>query len=202
MKKSVIIAILGVAASVATSYGQGYIAFDSYIANSFASANTYNFGTTTPVADSTYNAALFYAIGTVSDPVTESLLSSVISDPTGMTAFSGTITGAQPYPTPISGGVFGGPGLTIPGYSGGAITFEVIAYNGSSYDNSTSRGRSGSFTMNSIRTDGIDSAFGDNGAPMPNFVVGSVTPVPEPTTLALAGLGGLASLVAFRRKQA
>jgi hypothetical protein len=29
-----------------------------------------------------------------------------------------------------------------------------------------------------------------------------VAPVPEPTTLALAGLGGLASLVALRRKQA
>jgi len=30
----------------------------------------------------------------------------------------------------------------------------------------------------------------------------TLSPVPEPTTLALAGLGGLASLVALRRKQA
>jgi hypothetical protein len=41
--------------------------------------------------------------------------------------------------------------------------------------------------------------LGDNGTPMPNFAVDLA--IPEPNTLALAGLGGLVSLAAFRRKQ-
>ena len=198
MKKSVIIAVLGVAASVATSYGQGYIAFDTY--GSSPASYVFNFGTTTPVADGVYNAVLYYALGTVSDPVTMSSASSVTSDPTGLQAFSGATSGGSSVVSiDFGNGSIQGPGLIIGNYVSGPITFEIVAYNGSTYDTSSSRGRSGSFTMTSINNNTVYSYFGDNGTPSPNFVVASV---PEPTTLALAGLGGLASLVAFRRKQA
>jgi hypothetical protein len=40
-----------------------------------------------------------------------------------------------------------------------------------------------------------------SGSAIPGFVLGAVAPAPEPTTIALAGLGGL-SLLAFRRKNA
>jgi hypothetical protein len=87
----------------------------------------------------------------------------------------------------------------IPGYAGGLISFEIEAFNGTTIANSSIRGRSGSFTMTSIADSIIVpiTAFGDNGQPMPDFVLG----VPEPATLALAGLGGLMSLAVFRRKQ-
>jgi hypothetical protein len=195
MKKSVFIAVLGVAASVATSYGQGYIVFDTYATSPATYVNS--FGTTTAVQDGIYNAELLYAFGTVLDPVTESSLASVTSDPTGLQVEAGSLASLN-----NGNGSIQGPTLTIPGYTGGAITFEMIAFNGSSYDTSTLRGRSGTFTMTGIQTSSGAPAsyFSDNGPGQPNFVVGLATP--EPTTLALAGLGGLASLVALRRKQA
>jgi hypothetical protein len=195
MKKSVIIAVLGVITSVVSSQAQGYIQFSSYaqtvgnpIATQFVGGAN---------VDSPYVAQLYFALGTVSDPVLGNS-ASIIAAPSGAFTLIGSASTGT-YPTPFSGGYFDGGGVVVPGYTSGPITFEVVAYNGSSYANAASRGRTGSFTMTSIRTDGINSNFGDNGTPMPAFFV---APVPEPTTLALAGLGGLASLVALRRKQA
>ena len=52
--------------------------------------------------------------------------------------------------------------------------------------------------MDSIATGGSPSPFlGDNGQPMPNFFV---SPSPEPSTLALVGLGGRVIFVASRRR--
>jgi hypothetical protein len=134
-------------------------------------------------------ADLYYALGTVSDPVNNSAFTA----PTGLTDLG-------VFAAYDSLGYFDGPVVTIPDYTGGPITFEVVAFNGSSYADSVFRGRSGSFTMDSIATGGIPvPALGDNGQPMPNFV--ELIIIPEPTTLTLAGLGGLTTLVAFHRKQ-
>jgi hypothetical protein len=85
----------------------------------------------------------------------------------------------------------------VPGTPGSTYAFALEAtgiYQGVSYT-----GFSSVFT-------GITQASSIVGIPdLPNgLFLGSftVTAVPEPTTLALAGLGGLASLVALRRKQA
>ena len=88
--------------------------------------------------------------------------------------------------------------VTIPGYTGGPITFEVVAYQTSagSYGNSVNRGRSGSFIMNSISTAGLPApSLGENGQAFPNFFV---YVGPEPSTLALAALGGVLALVSFQ----
>jgi len=190
MKKSIFIAVIGVAASVASSYGQGFIAFNSYVANSGAGAIANGVDGTTPL-DTTYTADLYFALGTVTDPVGGDWKSPV----------SGAFTDLNVTGVTYSGGFFQGPTVIIPSYVSGAISFEVVAFNGSSYANSGIRGRSGAFTESTIANSASAplTAFGDNGTGMPNF---QVAPVPEPTTLALAGLGGLASLVAFRRKQA
>jgi hypothetical protein len=197
MKKSIFMAVLGVAALAATSsYGQGTIVFSSYAANGGAGAITTFFGTSSPLPTG-YTAQLYYFIGTLSDPVNTSSASSVLTAPAagfvalaGATAAydnSGGATGQQGL------GYFDGSAVSIPGYSSGPITFEIVATGNGFY------GRSGSFTESSISTGLAPSGyFGDNSSGMPAFVV---APVPEPTTLALAGLGGLASLVAFRRKQ-
>ena len=200
MKKSIFLSILLLTTGVVSSYGQGFVVFSSYAANGNAGAITTFSGSSTPVGIG-FTADLYYALGTVSDPVNSSSFVSMISDPVGLTDLgvfaaydnSGVATGADGL------GYFDGPTVIIPGYTDGPITFEVVAFNGSSYANSTFRSRSGSFTMDSIaNVPGPATLFGDNGQPMPNIVI----PAPEPTTLTLAGLGGLASLVAFRRKQA
>jgi PEP-CTERM motif len=194
MKKSIFIAVLGLAAGVASSYGQGFVAFNSYSANGLgATTSFFNGGALLPAG---YTAELFYAIGTVADPVDMNSAASITSAPTGLTLLAGSASGyASSGASAGFPGYFDGGVMTIPGYSSGAVTFEIWAFG------PNEQGRSGAFTMTGIAasTSVPVSFFGDNGAPMPNFVV---APVPEPTTLALAGLGGLASLVALRRKQA
>ena len=195
MKKSVFLAATGLAYGVASSFGQGFVAFNSYVANNAAGALTTVLETGQLIGPA-WHAQLYYALGTVSDPVEnyEGSFPSPVS-----LAFT-LVNGVTVDYDDNGDGYFQGPNVTIPGYAGGPITFEVVAFLGSTLDSAIARGRSGSFTMDSIDTDpsGPYSLFGDNGQPMPNFVVSIL---PEPSMLALAGLGGLVSFVMFRRKQ-
>jgi hypothetical protein len=198
MKKSIFIAVLGLAAGVASSYGQGYVIFSSYAANGGAGALTsfWQGGAALPVG---YTAQLYYALGTVSDPVNQSSQASITSPITGLTLLAGSSTAYD-----NSGGAVGAPGLgyfdngvlMIPNYVSGPITFEILATGPNDI------GRSGAFTDSGIATSASAPAptIGDTTlGGFPSFVV---APVPEPTTLVLAGLGGLASLVMLRRKTA
>jgi hypothetical protein len=208
MKKTIVMAVLGVAASVASSYGQGLINFTTYSANNGYGGVTISEGTSAAsvqIPDG-FHLDLYYSLVAVNDSVNNALGSSITAIPSGLTdvgLVGETTLGGGANPDPVS--------VTIPGWTaaGGAPYFEVVAFNGSTYANSTIRGRSGSFIQGSSLV-----AVGSS-SPVPNIgdsLVGGpgtgtfpsfyVTSVPEPTTLALAGLGGLASLVALRRKQA
>jgi hypothetical protein len=185
MKKSIFLAALGLAIAAANSHGQGYVFFSSYTANNGEGATTSFFGG--GLVPAGWTAGLYYALGTVSDPVW-GWWGDTWSPPTGL-IFSG-ITAT--YESGYAAGYFYGRLASIPGYTGGPITFEVVAYNGSSYDSSTARSRSGSFTMNSIALPGYPApALGDNGQPMPNIIFY----VPEPTTFTLMSLGGVIVIV-------
>jgi PEP-CTERM motif len=200
MKKSIFIAVLGVVAVAATSsYGQGFVAFSSYVANAGVGATTSLFGGGGPLGIG-YTATLYYALGTVSDPVNQSSVASITSSPTGLSLLPGVSEAYDNSGNAIGAvglGFFDGSSITIPNYVSGPITFEIWASNAAG----TIVGRSGSFTDSSIAGPGLPlTVMGDNAVGgFPSFLV---APVPEPTTLALAGLGGLASLVALRRKQA
>jgi len=200
MKRSIFMAVIGMAAGVASSYGQGNVVFSSYAAYPPNGVTTSQF-VGGALIGTPYQAELFYALGTVSDPVSANA-ASITSDPSGLLPVgtlvgydnSGQATGAAGL------GFFDGSTVLIPGYTSGPITFEVVAFNGATYDTSSSRGRSGAFTMSSIAIAPAPAPnLGDNGAVWNNFSVAAVVAVPEPTTLALGALG-LASLVAFRRK--
>ncbi|MEJ0089547.1 MAG: hypothetical protein WDM80_07360 [Limisphaerales bacterium] len=163
MKKSIFFAALGLATVGISSFGQGFVAFSSYYANNGAGAITTLFGSGNPIPAG-YTADLYYALGTVADPINYSSASSIISVPAGLTDLGFTAN----YLSGPKAGYFDGGIATIPGYTGGPITFEVVAYNGSSYASSTWRARSGSFTMNSIAIGASPApALGNNGQMMP-----------------------------------
>jgi hypothetical protein len=108
---------------------------------------------------------------------------------------------ATPFGT--SGATLGyfqsGANFSLSPYTAGTtVYFEVIAFQtGLTYATSSERGHSASFST-TLAT-GINPATDIGSAGFTSFTVSSV---PEPTTLALAGLGGLASLVMMRRKKA
>lgn len=192
MKRTILASILGAAVTVgmATStYGQGSFLWKNY---SFGSSGQVS-------APVTYNGQL------VGSDFTAALMGS--TDGTNFTfiagspvAFFGTTGGSA-----ASGaGLFTGGQLTLPGYVTGNAYFILEAYQGSDYASASIRGESSVIVMNQLSTSGNGVPAGtflsDNPAaitPLQAFTVSVV--VPEPTTLALAGLG-LASLLMFRRR--
>jgi len=199
MKKSVLLGIVGLAAGMATSYGQGYITLDNYTSGLNTTPITY---LGTPLS-SAWNVGLYFVGATTS-------AGSGLVEGAGNGIPSGTLAlGTGGDAAGASGSFASENAVGNPGFYGlqtsfntGSTTFtfatlEVIAYNGASYATSTIRGHSAAFTMPTVTATATTPVYaGDYST---SFVVSAV---PEPTTLALAGLGGLASLVALRRKQA
>jgi len=212
MKKALVAAILGIALNVTTSHGQGYIVFENYVVapvnggtvvvspvtyGSSAGAKTgQNVG-----AASGFKADLLYSLD---GGVTYNLASG------SQTPFYGTFNGAAAQsqdggtPTTDGAGSFIGGKVTIPGYTSGAVNFEVRAYNGASYGLAGFyNGVSNPFSISSLQTSSLQPAGdimalnGTTATGLQPFVVN----VPEPTVFALAGLGA-AGLLAFRRKKA
>jgi PEP-CTERM motif len=197
MKKSVVIALLGLAVGAVSSFGQGTIVFNSYIANGSVGIPTLFSGVlgSGPVGAG-YSADLLYSLTPIADVAGNGLL-------TPGWIFSGA--GAPSVQSVVT--TFGTSGPTlgyfqnlsanfglIPYTAGTPVYFEVIAYQtaSNSYAGSLNRGHSAQF-----------SATLATGLTLPdtaNFAPFTVSLVPEPTTLALAGLGGL-GLLLFRRKQ-
>jgi hypothetical protein len=209
MKRSIIAAILGVAGSVATTYGQGIVQFNNYISHSFNPVVT-TLGAN--VDSPTVEVALFYVLGNVSGDTTSAFLTAAGSavatafiDPTANAG--GSYGGTGP------GGYYNGPVATLAGWTTGATaTFMVEAWDstaGATFANSALTGTSALWTETGdpslpggLSGYGIiPTSLGSPAEPMFTGMPTLVVSVPEPTALALAGLGGLASLMAFRRKQ-
>lgn len=208
MKKTVLASVLGAAGLLglsASSYGQGQIWFNTYASTGYYpvtySAQSQSLLGVGLGAGPNVDVELGYFVGTSSNPSDFTLISSSIQ-PVGTTPqpINGTGPTVAGY---IQGGVIAGG---IPGYTTGPVSFEILAWvasgNGAGGGTWGTSLYQGSYTW-------VDSIPAPNvGASSPAAFFSALTgnavlnPVPEPTTLALAGLGGLASLVAFRRKQA
>jgi len=211
MKRSIIASVLGIAATMAfanKTQAQGNVFFGNYNGGptitapvTFSGVSTSglvsgeNIGYTTGGSDPTFIAQLLYSYGGALG----------VTYTAGPTATFLTANGTS---SEDGGGLFGAAlnTVSIPGYTSGAVDFQVEVYElGSTYANSAIRGISGVVQLSALATAG--DGFPISDLLSSSFVVTpltafTVSPVPEPSSLALAGLGGFGMLMAFRRKKA
>jgi hypothetical protein len=193
MKRALIATILGLAASVASSYGQASYVFDTYFGiaavGAAPSAGVVQWTTTASLAPAGQaGVPVLDAAGFKGD-----LLWSVASGP-------GAGSGDLGLAIPVTGGyiqqqtiVNFDPTYTVAGIP---ITFTIEAFNGASYATSTAYG-------SLVWTDAAGEVPGTGAKAFAltlPIVVSQAAAVPEPTTLALAGLGA-AGLLMFRKRQ-
>jgi hypothetical protein len=216
MKKSLLLGLIGFAAAVAQSHAQGLIILDNYFSKGGAGGPNVTYGEAGVPANgvsgssgavggaltSGWTAGFYWVTG--SPAIGADPASKPIGDPStftgGLTLATGTgstagidtaLTGFTPGQF-LSQQTFAFPNGIA---AGATVTLEMVAYNGSSYANSSFRGHSASFTMTvSDPTSNNPNKVGDF---MPAF---SVFSVPEPSVFALASLGG-AFLMLIRRKK-
>jgi len=209
MKKSVLLGILGLAAVAATSsYGQGYFLLNNYITG--ATALTYGAGIPANGVSgvvgsgglsSAWTVGLYFTSAAVgSDPAGGGIPIAPLALGTGPGSTVAVATGNSSTPGYYDSTPFFNAGVA----AGTSVNVEVIAYpTGDTYANAPYRGHSAPFSIVTVPV--TSTAPNSTGQPDGVHFAGGiivVSVVPEPTTLALAGLGGLASLVALRRKQA
>jgi hypothetical protein len=200
MKKSVILAILGLSVAAVSSYGQGSVAFNTYTAlNGTGILTTYgNGGSIGSGIGNTFAGILMWSATNPGDAASTALTAGNPLNPLLQSGSGGTGTflgGAQ-------AGYITGSNLNLTSgqvAAGGTIYCEVVAFNGSAWGNGSYQGHSASFAVTVASGTTLPDGNQLNG--MAPFSVYAVAAVPEPTTMALGGLG-LASLLLFRRKQA
>jgi len=190
MKRALVASILGIAASVASSYGQANIVFDTYLAvpGSFVRWTT----------DAAFAPAGRAGTAATAGEFVANLLWQY-----------GATTGSAGLAVPTSGpvgsygpGYIRGPNVATAGnYTAVAdITFTIQAWQGASdYASALNKGSltwtEPSTSANPFVPGGPLTTF----SYMPGNIIVSL-PIPEPSTLAFAGLGAAPMLI-FRRRQ-
>jgi hypothetical protein len=222
MKRTIIAAILGVAGSVATTYGQGITLFNNYISQNFNPV-VYGAGVAGHAAGANVNngnveLALFYVLGNVSGDTTSQFLTAAGSA-VGTTFIDTTANQGSGFGGTGNGGYYDdGTTINLAGWNtSSTATFMVEAWDSTSGGTFSTPGNL--VGESALWTEVVDPQYAINATdggygilpssasvpePMANgmpTLTMTTSAVPEPTTLALAGLGGLASLMAFRRKQ-
>jgi len=133
MKRALVASILGLAASVASSFGQGAVNFSNYSASPYYPVA---YSTTKPIpggatagqgVGATFNVELGYFIGTTVNPAQITLL------PSSITAINPALMAPPGGVGSPTTGYFIGPTVAIPGYSSGPVTFEILAWQGATY---------------------------------------------------------------------
>ncbi len=201
MKRTIALSVLGLVAGVATTFGQGTILFDSYAASIPTTFVNFDTGAIIRPFPAGITAALMYSLTPITDPAGIGNLlagwSPAYQYPDSSSPANGLMT-ASFYAGPDGDGFFSGGGnnafFFLPTYLDGApVYFEVIAYSGSSYATALNRGHSAAWGQ--ALTTGLSQPLPIAFAPFNVYGI-----IPEPTTLALGGLG-LAALFLFRHKQ-
>lgn len=198
MKKSLVLALLTLAATSAKSFGQGILILQNYTITG-APYVTFGFdspGTPgTPINSPGWTAGFYWAPGNIiasvpDDPTGEGIISSLLTQAIGLGS-TATIDGATTFNTP--GAFAATSSYTTAGVAGGGtITMEVVAYTGSGYASATYREHDNAFLV---------TVGNPTGAPTPVGMTMTPFVAPEPSVAALSGLG-MAALMLIRRRQA
>jgi hypothetical protein len=199
MKRGIFIAVLGMASAVA-AYGQGYVNFSNYYNSTQTTGITYGNGPAVGLGvGPEISVTLLYGASTdtLISELTPLAYNDFAGDSSPIAAGNGIVSGPGAIPASQGGGWFSGGAVLVPGTPGSVYAFALSATG--TYLGKTYNGVSGIF-------DGATQVSNLVGVPNlpPGLELGSfqvLTVVPEPTTLALAGLG-LASLAMLRRKKA
>ena len=207
MKKSALIALFGLASVAA--FGQGYVNFDNYYSSHQTTGITYGNGPAAGLgAGPEISVELMF--GNSTDTAISQL--TVVSGSTVAVGVNG-VTGPGAFSVAGYNSVYSGTGVfslggVLVGTPGTVYAFAIYAfgtYAGGPGGNGIYSGYSSIFT----------GATQGSGPPLPTvpeiplglqqaniFVSETIVPAPEPSSLALAGLGGFGMLMAFRRKKA
>jgi hypothetical protein len=208
MKKSALIALFGLASVAA--FGQGYVSFDNYYSSNQTTGITYGNGPAAGLgAGPEISVELMYGNSTDTAISELTLLSgsitavglglSGVTGPGAFSSYNGGYTGT---------GAFAEGNVLIPGTPGTTYAFAIYAFG--TYTGGPG-GNGNYFGYSSI----VTGPSQGSGPPLPTvpeipyglqtaniFVSETIVPAPEPSSLALAGLGGFGMLMAFRRKKA
>jgi len=210
MKRKILASIIGIAASLAvtSAHAQGRIIIDNY--NTYGPYVTYGTGPSAIAGTSggpihngangtvgtiNWTMGLYYALGDVTASVGSDATGFGTSSFNGLTLATGTGSSTSNLRGGADAGSFSSVNpFSIPGYTSGPATIEIVVYSGADYASSAYRGHSTAYTT--TPGTGINPST-TTGTGMSTF---GVFAVPEPSTFALAGLGA-AALLAFRRKK-
>jgi len=202
MKKTLVLSILGLTAAAVSSYGQGSIAFDTYNTHAQAGTITTYASSVTPAGlqglglDSTFTGELLWSTANIADTATSGTVAAgtALSAGWNVGSVSTFFTGAA-----AAAGYVVGPNLDLTSTQLGGVNanltlyFEVVAFTGASYATAGGyAGHSATFQATLAQSPTLPSADQLNN--LQAFSVYNVTSVPEPATLALLALGGLAML--------
>lgn len=189
MKKALVASILGLVVTAVSSFGQGQVFFNNYVGSVYQPIRYGNPAPQGGVAGQTvsagFKADLYYGLGS-------GLSFNALSIVPGSTTTVGSLVAGY-----ITGGI-----VTIPGYVSGPVTFAIVCYNGADWAS----------TRSSTLPTAAATLLPPQGQPIPTWTEPSIAsgltpagqftvnvpavlvalPVPEPSILALAGLGALA----------
>jgi hypothetical protein len=191
--------------AVTSAQAQGRVSLNNYA----SSGNQILYGSGvpggaagTPILNAgglTWTVGIYGAIGAVT----------VAADPTGIadpaTLGAVTLMSGIPGDTAPLQGAGGGyfqqaNDAVLPGYTSGTATFVVIAYSGANYNSSSYRGHSAGFNLTPATGAASAPLISTAAGGMPSFSTFGTGPVPEPSILALSGIGA-AALMLIRRKK-
>jgi len=195
MKRALVATLLGLAASVASTYGQANYIFDTYSAASSILANPgqgrVQWTGLAPAGEANQfvtdadgvKADLLWAFGSTSGD-----LGLAVATSTHGSYGSGFIVG---------------PSVSVPGWTSGAITFTIDVFQGASYAVASQAGSGLGFGHLTWTEPGPTApatpAIFFVAEPLSSIPISAVI-VPEPTTMALLGLGA-AGLLIIRKRQ-
>lgn len=211
MKKTLILSLLALSGTVASTFGQGAIKLDNY--NTSGPIITYGqtgipangvsgtSGTVGAGLGAGWTFGLYEVVGNVTGSVAAD--PSHTADPSslggGLTVGTGSGSTGPFFTSSFNtaGEAKASSSFIVPGTAqggGDTITVMLVAYNGADYLSSGFRGHSSAFTMTT--------SAGNSPSPVLTGSAGgfSVFAVPEPSVFALASLGG-AFLMLIRRKK-